>query len=180
MRAFVALDIPSHVLDSIVALQAGIPVGRPVPRENLHLTIAFVGEHSNEVIEGLHHELSVIDAGAFDVQLRGLDLFGRAYPSILFAGIEESPELRHLNTLVRGAMRRAGMSPPHERYRPHVTLARFGKAMPNTEQARLATFLGANSLFRLPPFPVTEYSLFRSDLSADGARYSKLAAYSLL
>ena len=44
MRAFLALDLPQETRDALIRVQADLPVGRPVPCENLHLTLAFLDE----------------------------------------------------------------------------------------------------------------------------------------
>jgi 2'-5' RNA ligase len=44
MRVFVAIDLPDEVRRELETLQNALPVGRPVPAENLHLTLSFLGD----------------------------------------------------------------------------------------------------------------------------------------
>ena len=60
MRAFLALDIPDDVAAALIRLQSGIPFGRPVPEENLHLTLAFFEDAPDHGLEALHEMLSAL------------------------------------------------------------------------------------------------------------------------
>src|SRR5436190_5524895 len=44
MRLFVALAIPDAVAQSLMLIQAGVPGARWQSREQLHLTLSFIGE----------------------------------------------------------------------------------------------------------------------------------------
>ncbi|MEJ2019378.1 MAG: 2'-5' RNA ligase family protein, partial [Maritimibacter sp.] len=80
MRAFLALDIPDDLLVPLTRLQAGLTVGRVVPEENLHLTLAFLGEISEVQAQDLAEALSLFHHPAIDLTLSGLDLFGGKRP----------------------------------------------------------------------------------------------------
>ena len=44
MRLFVALSIPEAVAQSLMLIQGGVPGARWQAREQLHLTLRFIGE----------------------------------------------------------------------------------------------------------------------------------------
>ena len=44
MRLFVALSIPEPVAQSLLLLQGGVPGARWQAREQLHLTLRFIGD----------------------------------------------------------------------------------------------------------------------------------------
>ena len=48
MRAFIALPVSGAALDGIARLQQHLPEGRPLPEENLHLTLAFLDEQQDD------------------------------------------------------------------------------------------------------------------------------------
>lgn len=179
MRAFVALDLPEDVLDALQALQPGLPVGRAMGRDTMHLTLAFAGEHPQERIEELHDELSRLSAPPFGLQLKGLGSFGGDIPSILFAGVEAEKALEGLARQVRSALRRAGLPVPRDKFRPHVTLARFRPRMGPSELELLNRFVAERAGFRAGPFPVTSFALYESLLHPEGARHRELARYPL-
>lgn len=179
MRAFVAIDLPDPVRERIALLQAALPVGQPVKAENLHLTLAFLGEQPEAQIEEAHHGLQHIGQPAFGLKLSGLDTFGGETPKILFVGAVKSEPLDHLRKLVRSAVHGAGMRLSRERFRPHVTLARFARGMTPYDVERLRRFLSNHGAFALEPFGVTSFALYRSTLRPEGAVHDELARYDL-
>jgi len=180
IRAFVALPLPEDLKDRLEALQAALPGGRPVARDTFHLTLAFVGEHPPEAIEALHEELSLIRAEAPEIALAGLGTFGKGSPKLIFATVADNAPLMHLQLEVKAAMRRAGLTPSGEKYRPHVTLARFRRRLDPGEEQRLAGYLSAASGFAPPPFRPASFNLCQSTLrQGQSPLHEVLAAYPL-
>lgn len=179
MRAFVAIDLPEPVRERIAVLQSALPVGQPVRAENFHLTLAFLGEQQEALIEEAHHGLQRVTAPGFDLKLAGLDTFGGEDPKILFVGAAKNEPLGRLRKQVRGAMHGAGIRLNRERFRPHVTLARFRRGMSLYDVERLRRFLSHHADFGLEPFAVTSFTLYRSTLRPDGAVHEALARYPL-
>ncbi|AVO39011.1 RNA 2',3'-cyclic phosphodiesterase [Pukyongiella litopenaei] len=175
MRAFVAIPVPDAVAASLAALQARLPGGRRVPRENLHLTLAFLDDQPEPALEELHGELGDLGAAAFDLTLAGLGVFGGDRPRLLYADIAPNTALSDLHRAVMGAARRAGMQLPRRRFHPHVTLARFGAG----DAAGLGGFIAAHGATPLPGFRATGFGLYRSILRPDGAVHDMLAGYNL-
>ncbi|MEJ2023231.1 MAG: RNA 2',3'-cyclic phosphodiesterase [Maritimibacter sp.] len=137
MRAFLALDIPEDLLVPLTRLQAGLSVGRVVPEENLHLTLAFLGEISEAQARDLAEALSLFRHPAIDLTLSGLDLFGGKRPDVLFIG-GHGDGLAHLQEKIAHMVREAGIALPRSRFRPHVTLARYSVGNRSKEQAKRA------------------------------------------
>ena len=179
IRAFVGLGLPEAIRLRLVAAQAGLPTGRPVPHENLHVTLAFLGERPEPVIEDVHYALSDIRAPRFELRIDSLGLFGGASPAIYHASIAPDPALSHLRSKVVQAVRGAGLDLKAERFTPHVTLARFGQGLRGLEAAEMRDFVAARAHLTTQPFEVEEFILFRSRLGKQGASYEDLAAYPL-
>ena len=179
MRAFIALPLPDALLNDLEQLQHRLPLGRAARRDTLHLTLAFLGDCRDETLETLHDELSELRAPAFDVQLSGLGSFGKQAPRVLFADVAANRDLSALRKRIRSAMRRAGLETPHERFHPHVTLARFTRDPRTGDPARLAGFIAAHAAFRPPPFRADTFTLFQSTLRPEGPRHDALASYRL-
>jgi 2'-5' RNA ligase len=179
IRAFVGIPLPDAARSSLTAAQAGLPSGRVVSEENFHLTLAFRGGHPMPVIEDVHLALDTIRVPAFDLSLEGVGLFGGARPRVLYAGVVPQPVLTHLRRKVMQAAREAGLGLPHERFTPHVTLARFNAGLAGEAAQEMRDFAARRMGLQTGPFAVEKFVLFRSDLGRNGPVYDPLAEYAL-
>jgi 2'-5' RNA ligase len=180
IRAFVGIALPDEIVRALAVAQAGLPAGRPVPPENFHLTVAFLGEYPKPVLEDVHLALDGLRNPTFELTLSGVGLFGGDRPRVLYAGIETQPLLSRLREKVLQAARGAGLRLDRERYSPHVTLARFnGAGLAPDDAHDVREFAARRMGFRAGPFEVREFVLFRSQLGRNGPAYDELAAYAL-
>ena len=179
MRLFVAIALPDEVQNALERLQLDLGTGRLVPPENMHVTLAFLDQQDLPAAEALHDRLSDIVLPVFDLRISGVDVFDRRAPRLVFAGVGKHATLVALRDKVRNAAQDAGIELRRERFRPHITLARFRHKMQGNQQDRLGTFLEAHGDFSLPPFRVESFGLYRSTLGQDGAHYDLLADYAL-
>ncbi len=134
MRLFVALSIPDAVAQSLMLLQGGVPGARWQAREQLHLTLRFIGEVDGRDARALDDALAAIDAPAFELQLHGVGQFGNKQPHTLWAAARKNDLLDHLQRKVDTAIRRVGQPQDAHKFNPHVTLARLRH--PELEQVR--------------------------------------------
>lgn len=179
IRAFVAITPPDEVASTLVAAQAGLPAGRPVDRGALHLTLAFLGEHPEPLIEDVHYALASIRHPSFALRLAELGLLGEGRSQVLYAGVGAEPHLSRLREKVVQAGRNAGLALERRRYRPHVTLARFNAGLAGEEAERVRAFVARGAGFRAGPFEVGQFVLMRSYLGRAGPVYDAMAAYPL-
>lgn len=179
IRAFVAIPLPDDVVGALTAARAGLPAGRPVAPENLHITVAFIGEHPEPLVEDVHFALDSIRAPVFELTLDGLGLFGGERPRSLHAEVKPEPMLNHLREKVLQAARGAGLRMDRTRYNPHVTLARFNKGLNGEDIEKVRIFTVRRMTFKAGPFAVEEFHLYRSSLGRNGPIYEELAAYPL-
>lgn len=177
VRAFVAIPVPEAAVPGLADVQGALEVGRLVPPENWHLTLAFLGDVSGEMLEHLDEALRGLAIAPFDMHVRGIDLFGGRRPVLIHAAVERSEPLIRLRDKVRAAVRGAGMDLPRERFRPHVTLARFPARMSALETRRIADVLEGWGGFDAGTVPVGHFCLYRSHLHPGGAVYEVLAEY---
>jgi 2'-5' RNA ligase len=178
MRAFVAIDLPDPVKSALESLQEVMPLGRPTDPEQMHLTLHFLGEQPDELIEAAHQALEDLSFPAFEMQLAGLGTFGNREPSVLWAGVKDATQVKALHDRIRPALHGAGLPLEHRRFRPHVTIARFDRSG-LAEHERLAKFLSRWESFPCPSFTVEAFGLWRSTLRPKGAIHEELARYPL-
>ena len=178
MRAFVAIDMPDPVRTALEDLQDHVPVGRLTDPDQMHLTLAFLGEQPDDLIQAAHEVLNGIRFPSFELQLAGLGTFGNREPTVLWAGIKDPAQVKALHDKVLPALHGAGLPLERKRFRPHVTLARFDRSAPDDHE-KLARFLTRWQSFPCPPFTVDGFGLWRSTLRKAGAVHDELARYPL-
>jgi 2'-5' RNA ligase len=167
MRLFTALTIPDDVAQQLMLLQGGVPGARWQSREQLHLTLRFIGEVDGSDARALEDALAGIDAPAFDLQLHGVGQFGNKQPHALWAAARKNELLEHLQRKVDNAIRRVGQPQDAYKFTPHVTLARLR----HPDLDKLREWLVAHALFTSNLFPVASFCLYSSKLTSDGSIY---------
>ena len=176
IRLFVALGLPAAVCDRLALVRAPSPHARWVPPENMHITLRFIGEVEPPVATEIDTQLARVDAPAFEMNLTGLGTFGsRGRLRALWAGIENTALLIHLQAKIESACGRAGLLPESRKFHPHVTLARCKNAREELAAEFVATYQG----FDLPAIPVDRFFLFSSRMGRSGAVYATEAVYPL-
>ncbi|NYZ13034.1 RNA 2',3'-cyclic phosphodiesterase [Azospirillum sp. RWY-5-1] len=176
LRLFVALDFPDDIRRRLAGLGGGVPGARWTEEENLHLTLRFIGEVPDDMAGDIDAALAGVTAPAFDLTLDGVGVFGAGRASrVLWAGVERSEPLIHLQSKIESALVRAGLAPEERKFTPHVTLARLKDA----PQDRIGRFIAERGLFRAGPFPIDQFTLYRSHLGRTGPVYEAVAEYRL-
>jgi 2'-5' RNA ligase len=177
MRAFLALPMPDAIAAALVRLQSGIPFGRPVPEDNLHLTFAFLEDAPEQSLEDLHELLSGLRAPPVEIRFTGVDSFTESERGLIFASVERTEALQALHDRIASLCRQAGLDLPRRRFRPHVTLMRANRRPDGPARDRLAAALGPR--LDLPGFTATAITLYQSTLTPRGAIHDPLASYPL-
>jgi RNA 2',3'-cyclic 3'-phosphodiesterase len=170
VRLFCALTLPDGVLDALAEWQARLPRGdlRLVPRENLHVTLAFLGGRPRGELPAIGGELDAAAAAAGPIVLRP-----RRYRETRSVGMvvfdDEGGAAATLAGDLHERLQRLGVyEPERRRWLPHLTVARF------REQPRLD-----------PPVPElgavgpSGAAVFISQLRPTGAQYVVVQEFGL-
>lgn len=144
-----------------------------MPEENLHLTLAFLGDQPEQIAQALHEGLETLRAPQIPLTLSGAALLGGRDGQVVGLEVDGDAPLMELYDRVRSRLRGAGLTLERRRFRPHVTLARL-KGGANASGA-LAALAGA----RMPTAVCTNFALFHSHLNSDGAVHELLGSYPL-
>ena len=177
-RLFVALPVPEEIADALLPLQSGVPDARWVLPENFHVTLCFAGEVQGGVMRDLEEELADIAGLPFAVGIAGVEQFSSGkQPRALVATVEKSDRLDWLQQKVATVARNCGIALERRKFRPHVTLARFGN---NAETGHhLAQFMASHSTFKAGPWIADHFALYSSRTGRNGSIYTEEAAYGL-
>lgn len=173
MRLFVALPLPEPARDAMDGLQMRFSAGRPTPFDNLHLTLAFLGEQPDATAEAVHDALETLRAPAPMLQFSGGAVYGGKHGQAVAIGAEGGAGLLTLHDRVLSRLRSAGVTLDRRRFRPHVTL---GRLKGRTDAAPLLNSLTGVAL---GPYLCPAFALLVSHLHRDGAVHEELARYPL-
>ncbi len=171
-RIFVAFDLPPPVRGALRAHALLIGAGRPVPEDQLHVTLRFAGEADERRITRFRLILSDIAPGRIRLVPAGIALFPpRARePRGVWAEFEDrSGALDRLAKRVEVAAIRAGFPPEDRPFRPHATILRLGRGHGPVD-LRL-------DRYRMEPFDGGSFTLYESRLTPDGPVYTVLERY---
>lgn len=179
-RLFLAVSLDDEVRHGLAAFLDrsldGRPIpGKPVPPENWHVTLRFLGPSSGEQADRVAGFLDErLSTAPFTVSFAGLGAFpDPSRAAVLWLGIDRgSAELAEIARLCEEAATAAGFTSNDRPFHAHLTLARL---RPKQDVAPLVE--------RFPAFPLTpmvrEVVMFRSHLGRGGARYERLDAFRL-
>lgn len=188
-RAFVAVLLDDKTRRAIAAqIDRLRPLSRVVtwvPSPNLHLTLRFLGDQTEEQLAEVVPALEEAAGGvtAFTLGLRGLGAFpGLARPRTLWVGVSQGvQDVRRLQASVAEALERRGVPIEARTWQAHVTIGRVAderrgrrEGMP---ELRSAVRRGAAALFGT--MLVASIALMRSDVYTSGARYTALTSVPL-
>ncbi|QKT04730.1 RNA 2',3'-cyclic phosphodiesterase [Ectothiorhodospiraceae bacterium 2226] len=145
--------------------------GRPTARENLHLTLAFVGSVAPATAACLRAGAARIRGEPFDLRLDTYGQFPRA--GVMWLGSAEPPAaLLSLAEALGGVLQACELDPPRASFHPHVTLwrrialRRRVRAVPPAPAAPIV-------------WPVREFVLVASKTHPEGVRYEVLERWPL-
>lgn len=175
MRLFVALALPDEIAEGLAMLQSGVPGAHWQTRDQLHLTLRFIGDVDGRDAAAVDDALSTIDAPKFSLALKGVGEFGGKTPHALWAGVRDKEQISFLQRKIETSLQRAGLPAEPRKYVPHVTLARLR----GSPRGRVMDYLTDHALYAGPSFDVEAFILYSSVLTTDGSIYRAERAYRL-
>ena len=174
-RLFVAIRPPEPIRDRLLDLTDGVRGARWVEEEHLHLTLRFIGEVDRHGAEDVAAALGGVHHPRFALALSGLGSFDRrGGTSVLWAGVTPQAPLKALHKKIDQALERVGIPPDRRVYHPHITLARIRR-----DGGSIAPLIDSAGSLASAPFPVAEFRLYESELTADGPIYTVAGRYAL-
>ena len=166
MRLFLAILLDPDMRNALCAVQhelhrRGVE-GNFTPPENLHLTLAFIGDYPDP--DAVLEALSELRLEPFSLALDGLGAFGELW----WAGLRENEALDALVRRLRRALGDAGIPFDRKSFLPHITLVRKARLRRGTKLGDL-------------PLPAAEMraarvSLMLSTQGKSGMIYTELGA----
>ena len=163
MRLFIAVPLDADMRRAVQSVQAefrrhGVR-GNYTRPENLHLTLAFIGEYPDP--DAVLEAMATAPTRPFRLRLEGVGAFG----DLWWIGLEKSDALEGYVRALRRALAGAGIPFDRKRFSPHITLVRRAecgpKGMPGVAVPRAQ-------------MDAPRVVLMRSDRGRDGMIYTEI------
>jgi 2'-5' RNA ligase len=165
-RLFIALELPESCRETLLALDPHVKGLRWLLREQLHVTMSFIGHVNSIQEEPLREALADVRVPQFFLPIQGVGTFGGARPTVVWAGLGKAhPHLFALHKHLQDAVLQAGLEPDLKPFHPHITLGRAN----GVSGATLLPFLRRNAQAEFGLWKVTGFAMFSSVLSSEGA-----------
>jgi len=174
-RLFTGVEIPADVSFDLDIMKGGVVGARWIDRESFHITLRFIGDIDVGLAREIAYELDGVEARPFSLRLKGVDVMGGNKPHTLYSAVEESAELRRLQSTHERIAQVLGLPAEQRKFVPHVSLARLREP----DLLSLERFVVSHSLYRSRMFEVSRFVLFSSRPSRGGGPYAVEESYNL-
>jgi 2'-5' RNA ligase len=183
MRLFFAVHLPSEVKDRAAGAIAGMRRLAPqlswTRTEQLHFTLAFLGEQPDAALErAICAAAECRDLRAFDLSLAGAGAFPNPRRTrVLWLGVSHGAgELEALAARLQSSLRAARFELDERPFRAHLTVARV---KPGADRAATRALESAPAA-DVASCRISAFHLVRSHLGAGGARHETVRTFPLI
>ncbi len=175
-RTFLGIPLDPRLSAKVEELRQSQDGVRWIDAANLHLTLEFLGDTTEEQLKSVENELAGVDGQQFDFVATGISCLPKLRRArVLAVDVQPAFELTELYGAVRSAVGAAGLALKPARFRPHITIARLRRVDLNWLEQMTALDLRLEN----ERFPADRFCLYESILSPKGARYHVLRSYPL-
>jgi len=188
IRSFIAIELPDELKLGLVKLQAQLkldklPSVKWVDPNSTHLTLKFLGDILADRIGDITGAIEEAIQGIppFHLEVKDLGVFPNLKRvQVVWVGISgEIDRLSQLQQRIESNLAPLGFAPESRPFTPHLTLARVrDRALPD-ERQKFGQLI-ANARFEaVYTFEVDAISLMKSQLTREGAIYSRISLVKL-
>lgn len=127
---FIAIPLPKLIKTNLAMwqddLKEALSYKQWPAQDDFHITLKFLGAANAQAIDKLHrHLLELTMLSAFETTIHSIGTFGdKAYPRVVWAGVDLTEELSVLQYKVGKLTEDAGFKKEQRAYVPHITLAK--------------------------------------------------------
>ena len=178
IRSFVSIDlVDEKILSQVEAIMSSLSsLGgdlKPVERENIHLTLKFLGSVSASRVEEVKSALAQVTFPPFSLEIKGAGAFPNLKRmNVIWVGVGEGwSQVELIFEQTEKLLHQLGFSRETRPFSPHITVARVKSGRKRDE---IAAFLGHLTDESFGTFNVESVRLKQSVLSPSGPKYSTL------
>ncbi|MGC9079293.1 MAG: RNA 2',3'-cyclic phosphodiesterase [Nanopusillaceae archaeon] len=176
MRIFIAIDFPDEVKRRIIEVAKKVRSidGKRVEEENLHITLKFIGEIDDNIVNEIKEELKFVNYNKFYIKISGVGLFGNR---VLWLGISRGyQDIVNLHNIIEEKLLKFKIERDFN-FHPHITLYRIKQIINKKD---FEDSLKEIEKFSLDNILVDKFYLKQSILRWEGPIYRNIAEYKLL
>lgn len=190
MRCFIAIELPEDIkifIDNLINLKSSVDGINFVKKENLHLTLKFLGEVGIDLIPLIVKSLKNLakEFPPFTLKISHPGVFpDKVKPRVIWMGLEYSEILKDLAVRVDEETYKFCIEKEKREFKSHITIARvknFQNGIRMFEKI-CKTFRDNNFTdndLKKPHFTVKEFVLMKSTLTPGGSIYEVLERFPL-
>ena len=188
IRSFVAIELPEEVRDSLARLRGRLErkehaFVKWVDPGGIHLTLKFLGNILPKLVTEITRAIKESSEGIspFRLELSSLGAFPNLkQPRVVWVGIcGEVDHLLRLQQNVDSALTSLGFAKEERPFTPHLTLARIKQGTSSTQIKNFGELVMSNNFERGYSLEVRAVNLMRSQLTPQGAIYTRLSVVEL-
>jgi 2'-5' RNA ligase len=173
MRTFVAVEIQnSEVLDHIAKFQSELKINaKSVSKENMHFTLLFLGEITDEIVPKIVDALKSITFSPIQISFNGVGAFPNPrFPRVIWIGVDETAgqNLVKLAKQVEEKLLPLGFK-SDKPFKPHLTIFRIKNNIGD-----ISNELDRLKAIQLGHDTITELKFKKSILTPSGPIYTDL------
>jgi 2'-5' RNA ligase len=177
MRAFVAIEASEEVREKMSELQKQLSLDgvKLVEKENLHLTLFFLGDIDEAMKDKVIKGMDKLNCKKFEMSCKGVGAFpSNSYIRVVWVGAE-APQLKQIYDQLGEELAKLGFK--KEDFSPHITLARVKFLRDKTS---LSEFLEDNAEVEIGDCVIDKVILKKSTLTPKGPIYESVYEKKLL
>ena len=188
IRAFIAIELPPELKNELTALETQLkkhspPVIKWVDPASIHVTLKFLGDASDAIIDKLLLAMaeSVVGITPFVLETRQLGAFPSIdRPNVIWVGVNgELDKLARLRDNIEKNTEPLGFKRESHPFSPHLTLGRVRDSARLDEIQRIGKLIGETSFAALHNTDVKQINLLKSQLTSAGAIHTIIGTMKL-
>ena len=166
MRLFIAINLSEEMKESLMDIQDSMRAfgirGNATEPENMHLTLAFIGEYDDP--DYVKRVVESVEIRPFEIRLSGIG----AFRDLWWVGTENCAPLLAVARRLRRALAEADIPFDRKKFSPHITIIRRASGkLSDVPEEELTSYFGT-------AMTVDHISLMRSDRGKHGMIYTEL------
>jgi 2'-5' RNA ligase len=128
MRIFIGINFSKSVKNELSVVSDELKriskKGRIIPRDNMHITMAFIGEVTEGDLGLIIDAIEDTHIKEFEIYTDGMDLFKGKRGAVCYLKFKENKDILELNHRLKNQLSIRGINFDKKSFIPHITIGR--------------------------------------------------------